>query len=131
MRRCGSTPSLPIFVVHAPTSGYDEKDDKAFYMGLKKFCREDHHIRSERGSSPVEDTVMKYTTSSSVKVLPDGRRCCAKVHYGIGPSPPPRKIFLHKERRENREVHKANSQNHHRLEALRFVYRFPGKYRHG
>ncbi|ETN77926.1 hypothetical protein NECAME_10710 [Necator americanus] len=33
--------------------------------------------------------------------------------FYTGPSPPPRKIFLHKERRENRQVQRAKSQNYH------------------
>ncbi|ETN86302.1 hypothetical protein NECAME_06008 [Necator americanus] len=46
VKRCGSTPALTIFVVYAPTSNYEEKEEKeeveAFYMDLEKFYREDH-----------------------------------------------------------------------------------------
>ncbi|KAK6760660.1 hypothetical protein RB195_021934 [Necator americanus] len=41
MRRCGPTPALKIFVVHAPTSSYEEEEVEAFYMDLEKFYRED------------------------------------------------------------------------------------------
>nr|CDJ85679.1 endonuclease-reverse transcriptase [Haemonchus contortus] len=40
--RCGSTPSLIVFVVYAPTSSYDEEEQEAFYMDLEKLYREDH-----------------------------------------------------------------------------------------
>ncbi|KAK6749384.1 hypothetical protein RB195_001785 [Necator americanus] len=42
MRRCGPTPALIIFVGYAPTSSYQEEKVEAFYMGLEKFCQEDH-----------------------------------------------------------------------------------------
>ncbi|KAK6749514.1 hypothetical protein RB195_001867 [Necator americanus] len=42
MGRCGPTPALTIFVAYAPTSSYEEEEVEAFYMGLKKFYREDH-----------------------------------------------------------------------------------------
>ncbi|KAK6749343.1 hypothetical protein RB195_001760 [Necator americanus] len=42
MRRCGSTPTLTIFIAYAPTSSYDEEEVEAFYMDLEKFYREDH-----------------------------------------------------------------------------------------
>uniref|UniRef100_A0A7I4YEX8 Endonuclease exonuclease phosphatase domain containing protein n=1 Tax=Haemonchus contortus TaxID=6289 RepID=A0A7I4YEX8_HAECO len=42
LRRCGSTPALTIFVVHAPTSSYDEEEVDAFYMDLKRLYKEDH-----------------------------------------------------------------------------------------
>uniref|UniRef100_A0A0K0DLF9 Endonuclease/exonuclease/phosphatase domain-containing protein n=1 Tax=Angiostrongylus cantonensis TaxID=6313 RepID=A0A0K0DLF9_ANGCA len=42
LKRCGSTPALTIFVVHASTSNYDEEEVEAFYMDLERFYREDH-----------------------------------------------------------------------------------------
>ncbi|KAK6756218.1 hypothetical protein RB195_014550 [Necator americanus] len=44
-----------------------------------------------------------------------------KVLYGIGPSPPPRKIFFHKESRESRQVWREKSQDYHQLGPLRYV----------
>ncbi|XGW33804.1 hypothetical protein V3C99_017899 [Haemonchus contortus] len=41
-RRCGSTPSLTIFVAYAPTSSYEEEELEAFYMDLERLYREDH-----------------------------------------------------------------------------------------
>ncbi|ETN84391.1 hypothetical protein NECAME_01615 [Necator americanus] len=40
MRRCGSTPTLTIFVIYAPISSYEEVE--VFCMDLEKFYREDH-----------------------------------------------------------------------------------------
>uniref|UniRef100_A0A0K0DD80 Craniofacial development protein 2-like n=1 Tax=Angiostrongylus cantonensis TaxID=6313 RepID=A0A0K0DD80_ANGCA len=34
--------ALIIFVVHMPISNYDEKEVEAFYVDLRKFCREDY-----------------------------------------------------------------------------------------
>ncbi|VDM59911.1 unnamed protein product [Angiostrongylus costaricensis] len=42
LRRHGSIPALTIFLVHVPTSNYDEEEVEAFYMDLEKFYREDH-----------------------------------------------------------------------------------------
>uniref|UniRef100_A0A0K0DG71 Endo/exonuclease/phosphatase domain-containing protein n=1 Tax=Angiostrongylus cantonensis TaxID=6313 RepID=A0A0K0DG71_ANGCA len=42
LKRCGSTPTLTIFVVYAPTSNYDKEEVEAFYMDLERFYREDH-----------------------------------------------------------------------------------------
>ncbi|EYB82664.1 hypothetical protein Y032_0354g3307 [Ancylostoma ceylanicum] len=41
LRRCGSTPTVTVFIAYAPTSSYDENEVEAFYMHLK-FYREDH-----------------------------------------------------------------------------------------
>ncbi|VDM52461.1 unnamed protein product [Angiostrongylus costaricensis] len=41
LKRCGSIPTLTIFVVYAPTSNYDEEAE-ALYIDLEKFYREDH-----------------------------------------------------------------------------------------
>ncbi|KAK6741950.1 hypothetical protein RB195_009683 [Necator americanus] len=73
--------------------------------------------------SPGEGKVMKQTKSWSIKGSADGRRRCTKVLYGIGPSPPPRKIFLHKESRESRQVQREKSQNYHQLGSLRYASR--------
>ncbi|VDM53345.1 unnamed protein product [Angiostrongylus costaricensis] len=42
LKRRGSIPALTNFVVHAPTSNYDEEEVEALYMDLEKFYREDH-----------------------------------------------------------------------------------------
>uniref|UniRef100_A0A0K0D779 Uncharacterized protein n=1 Tax=Angiostrongylus cantonensis TaxID=6313 RepID=A0A0K0D779_ANGCA len=42
LKRCGSIPTLTIFVVYEPKSNYDEEEFEAFYMNLEKFYREDH-----------------------------------------------------------------------------------------
>uniref|UniRef100_A0A158P6T3 Endonuclease/exonuclease/phosphatase domain-containing protein n=1 Tax=Angiostrongylus cantonensis TaxID=6313 RepID=A0A158P6T3_ANGCA len=42
LKRCGSIPALPIFVVYAPTSNYNEEEVEAFYIDLERFYREDH-----------------------------------------------------------------------------------------
>uniref|UniRef100_A0A0K0CYE3 Uncharacterized protein n=1 Tax=Angiostrongylus cantonensis TaxID=6313 RepID=A0A0K0CYE3_ANGCA len=44
LKRCGSIPTLTIFVVYAPTSNHDEEEVEAFYMDLKKFYKEDHAV---------------------------------------------------------------------------------------
>ncbi|KAK6737296.1 hypothetical protein RB195_019782 [Necator americanus] len=54
-----------------------------------------------------------YAGRGSHLVLPDGCRCCTKLLYGIGPSPPPRKIFPHKESREGSQVWREKSQDYH------------------
>ncbi|KAK6761845.1 hypothetical protein RB195_022797 [Necator americanus] len=41
MSRRGPTPALPIFVVYAPASSYEE-DVQVFYMDLEKFYQKDH-----------------------------------------------------------------------------------------
>ncbi|KAK6742930.1 hypothetical protein RB195_010290 [Necator americanus] len=41
--RCGSMPTLTIFVAYASTSSYEEEEEvKAFQMDVEKFYREDH-----------------------------------------------------------------------------------------
>ncbi|XGW32199.1 hypothetical protein V3C99_010407 [Haemonchus contortus] len=42
LRRCGSTPTLTIFVAYAPKSSYEEEELEAFYMDLERLYREDH-----------------------------------------------------------------------------------------
>ncbi|EYC31822.1 hypothetical protein Y032_0003g1258 [Ancylostoma ceylanicum] len=42
LRRCGSAPTVTVFVASASTSSHDEGEIEAFYMGLEKFYREDH-----------------------------------------------------------------------------------------
>uniref|UniRef100_A0A0K0DQQ9 Endo/exonuclease/phosphatase domain-containing protein n=1 Tax=Angiostrongylus cantonensis TaxID=6313 RepID=A0A0K0DQQ9_ANGCA len=42
LKRCGSIPTLTIFVIYSPTSNYDEEEVEAFYMDLEKFYKEDH-----------------------------------------------------------------------------------------
>uniref|UniRef100_A0A0K0D0R9 Endonuclease/exonuclease/phosphatase domain-containing protein n=1 Tax=Angiostrongylus cantonensis TaxID=6313 RepID=A0A0K0D0R9_ANGCA len=42
LKRCGSIPSLTIFVVNAPTSNYDKEEVEAFYMDLEKLYSGDH-----------------------------------------------------------------------------------------
>ncbi|KAK6764600.1 hypothetical protein RB195_024792 [Necator americanus] len=49
----------------------------------------------------------------SKRVLSARYRCCAKVPFTTGSSPPPRKIFLHTEKREGREVQRAVPYNYH------------------
>ncbi|KAK6762009.1 hypothetical protein RB195_022923 [Necator americanus] len=50
---------------------------------------------------------------------------------GIGPSPPPRKIFLHKESRESRQVQREKSQDYHQLGSLPYASRLLGRFRNG
>ncbi|KAE9412281.1 hypothetical protein Angca_007165, partial [Angiostrongylus cantonensis] len=42
LKRCELTPVLTIFLVHSPTSNYDEGEVEGFYMDLERFYREDH-----------------------------------------------------------------------------------------
>ncbi|KIH54377.1 hypothetical protein ANCDUO_15478 [Ancylostoma duodenale] len=42
LRRCGSIPTVAIFVAYAPTSSYEEEEVEAFYVDLEKFYREDY-----------------------------------------------------------------------------------------
>ncbi|VDL71598.1 unnamed protein product [Nippostrongylus brasiliensis] len=40
--RTGSTPSLTVFVVYAPTSHYNDEEVEAFHMELEKLYEEDY-----------------------------------------------------------------------------------------
>ncbi|VDM63661.1 unnamed protein product [Angiostrongylus costaricensis] len=42
LKTCGTIPALTIFVANAPTSSFGEDEVQGIYMGLEKFCREDH-----------------------------------------------------------------------------------------
>ncbi|VDP05404.1 unnamed protein product [Heligmosomoides polygyrus] len=42
LKRCGSMPTLTVFVEYAPTSDYDDEDVETFYVELEKFYKEDH-----------------------------------------------------------------------------------------
>ena len=41
LNRCGSLLAVSIFVIYVPTSNYDEKEIKKFYMELKKYYKKD------------------------------------------------------------------------------------------
>ncbi|KAK6758358.1 hypothetical protein RB195_015897 [Necator americanus] len=47
------------------------------------------------------------------------------------PSPPLRRIFLHKESREGRQVQREKSQDYHQLGSLRYASRLLGRFRNG
>ncbi|VDO85574.1 unnamed protein product [Heligmosomoides polygyrus] len=42
LKRCGSEPTLTVFVAYAPTSDYNDEEVEAFYVELEKFYKEDH-----------------------------------------------------------------------------------------
>ncbi|EYC07810.1 hypothetical protein Y032_0068g139 [Ancylostoma ceylanicum] len=61
-------PALAVFVVHAPTSSYDENEIETFYMSLEKFYRGNH-------------TIFKVTVSDfNAKIGP--RRTPKELHIG-------------------------------------------------
>ncbi|VDO41061.1 unnamed protein product [Heligmosomoides polygyrus] len=47
LKRCGSVPSLTVFVAYAPTFNYDVEEVEAFYVELEKFYKDDHTFLEE------------------------------------------------------------------------------------
>ncbi|KAK6744058.1 hypothetical protein RB195_011013 [Necator americanus] len=120
MKRCGPTPALTIFVAYPPTSSYEEEEVEAFYMDLEnstpKLAQEERRRNFTSGPTAYNGTT-KWRGSP--------------ILYGIGPSPPSRKIFLHKKSRESRQVQREESQGYHELGSLCYASRLLGRFRNG